>query len=323
VTTRPAARPSSTSARAAFALERFVLRLLAHNAFETAASVAFWLFLSLVPLLVLAGYLVGLVARARGVDELVGPLLEVVPGSAEALIRSELERLARARGTSVAPLGVAGFLWTASSGLHNLMDVCEATVSVKRRAWWKQRGIALGWVVVGLATACLLAWVVVQASPPARDAQAPVASSAPAPSGAVRPALQGERSAKGPAAPPPARARSTPSPRMGTSLRAPRAQAVAAGLLLVAGMVLLAGFYRLAVEHPPGVRRRVWPGAAAAIGSWLVVSWGFGAYVVSIADYAVYYGSLAAVAVLLVWLYLTSLALVLGAEVNAELEGVR
>ena len=88
-------------------------------------------------------------------------------------------------------------------------------------------------------------------------------------------------------------------------------------------MVLLAGFYRFAVEHPSGVKRRVWPGAAAAIGSWLVVSWGFGAYVVSIADYALYYGSLAAVAVLLVWLYLTSLALVLGAEVNAELEGVR
>jgi membrane protein len=98
---------------------------------------------------------------------------------------------------------------------------------------------------------------------------------------------------------------------------------LAASLLLGAGLLLLGGFYRFAVEHPPGVRRRVWPGAAAAIAWWLVVSWAFGAYVVSIADYALYYGSLAAVAVLLVWLYLTSLALVLGAEVNAELEGVR
>jgi membrane protein len=106
-------------------------------------------------------------------------------------------------------------------------------------------------------------------------------------------------------------------------LHTPRARALTAFLLLVAGMALLGGFYRFSVEHPPGVVRRVWPGAAAAIGSWLLVSWGFGAYVVSIADYALYYGGLAAVAVLLVWLYLTSLALVLGMEVNAELEGVR
>jgi membrane protein len=93
--------------------------------------------------------------------------------------------------------------------------------------------------------------------------------------------------------------------------------------LLVAGMGLLAGFYRYAVEHPPGVRRRVWPGTATAVASWLLVSWGFETYAATIADYALFYGSLAAVAILLVWLYLTSLALVLGAEVNARFEGIR
>ncbi|MGH7270365.1 MAG: YhjD/YihY/BrkB family envelope integrity protein, partial [Polyangiaceae bacterium] len=93
--------------------------------------------------------------------------------------------------------------------------------------------------------------------------------------------------------------------------------------LLVAGLVLLAGFYRVSVEHPPNVKRRVWPGAATAIVSWLAVSWAFGEYAVSIADYAFYYGSLATVAVLLMWLYLTSLSIVIGAEVNAQLEGLR
>ena len=327
MTTEPSERKSSPGGRPAFVGERFVLRLLAHNAFETAAAVAFWFFLSLVPLLVLAGYLVGQVARSRGVDDLVGPLLEIVPGTAEGLIRSELERLAGAHATSVAPLGVVGFLWTASSGLHNLMDVCEATVSVERRAWWKQRAIALGWVAVGLATSCLLAWIIVGVD---RSSRAHDASAAPAGSLAqgAQPAparpVASDRPAKAgpPQAPSSTHARTPPSPRP-ARFRAPRTQALAAVLLLAAGLLLLAGFYRFAVEHPPGVRRRVWPGAAAAIGSWLVVSWGFGAYVVSIADYALYYGSLAAVAVLLVWLYLTSLALVLGAEVNAELEGVR
>jgi membrane protein len=92
--------------------------------------------------------------------------------------------------------------------------------------------------------------------------------------------------------------------------------------LLAVGLAVLAAFYRYGVEHPAGVRRRAWPGALVAVLAWLVVSWGFGNYVISLGKYAVYYGSLAAVAVLLVWLWLTSLALLLGAEVNAQLEGV-
>jgi uncharacterized BrkB/YihY/UPF0761 family membrane protein len=356
------------------AIEHFVLRLLAHNAFETAAAVAFWFFLSLVPLMVLAGYLVGQVARTRGVDDLVGPLLDVVPESAEALIRTELERLAGARGATVAPLGVLGFLWTASSGIHNLMDVCEATVSVQRRPWWKQRAMSVGWVAAGLAVACFLAWFIVAADRAWRagDTQAWLTPAvAPADKPRSLPLLPelpvnlSPRSARlaehapdrsprgapapGAAAPPagPPHARPAPPPggtgsasaapsssvsapgspasaRRARPLRGTRTTAFATVLLLVTGLLMLAGFYWLAVDHPPGVKRRVWPGAAAAIVSWLVVSWGFGEYTLSIGDnYALYYGSLAAVAVLLVWLYLTSLALVIGAEVNAELEGSR
>jgi membrane protein len=90
--------------------------------------------------------------------------------------------------------------------------------------------------------------------------------------------------------------------------------------MLLVGTLFLASFYRLAVVRPPRVRRRVWPGTIAAVACWLVVSWAFGAYAASMADYALFYGSLAAVAVLLVWLYLTSLSLIVGAEVNALLE---
>ena len=94
---------------------------------------------------------------------------------------------------------------------------------------------------------------------------------------------------------------------------------IVAGLTLASGMALLAGFYRYAVELAPSRGHRVWPGVFCAVGCWLLVSWVFGAYVVSIADYALFYGSLAAVAVLLVWLYLTSLSIVVGAELNAQL----
>ena len=75
--------------------------------------------------------------------------------------------------------------------------------------------------------------------------------------------------------------------------------------------------------HPRGVRRRVWAGTIVALVLWGLVSWAFGTYVKAIADYAVYYGSLATVAVILLWLYLSSLSLLVGAEVNAHLEGMR
>ncbi len=312
---------------------RFVRGLLAHDAFGAAASIAFWVFLSLVPLLVLVGFLVGRVARMHGVDALVGPILEVVPGTAEGLVGRELERLAGAGSSSMAPLGVVGFLWTASSGLHNLMAVFEKAVKVRRRPWWKQRAIALGLVALGLATACALAWLLVrtdaivnQYDPPAPSAMA----SAHDPSVASAPSAVPRRPVEHPAQ---IHTAAAPSPhpatkgnlrrRVSKAFHTPDEQLIAAVLMLVAGALFLAGVYRFAVEHPPGIRRRVWPGAITAIISWLLVSWAFGNYAVSIGDYALYYGSLAAVAVLLVWLYLSSLTLVIGAEVNAQLEGLR
>jgi membrane protein len=264
----------------------------AHNAFEAAAAIAFWFFLSLVPLLVLVGFFVGHVARTRGVDALVGPLLDVVPAAADAVVHREVERLAGGPVVSLAPVGVAGYLWTASSGLHNLMDVLETAAQARRRPWWKQRAIALGWVILGLATTCIVAWLLVRMeSVVSEHSHQSVAR------------LQG------------ALRRRTPK-----AWNTPGEQIVAAAVMLVVGMAFLAGFYRFAIEHSPRVRRSIWPGTVSAVASWLGVSWVFGAYVVSIADYALYYGSLAAVAVLLVWLYLTSLSLVVGAEVNAQLE---
>jgi membrane protein len=282
-------------------------------------------------LLVLLGFLVGQVARSRGVDALLTPVLDIAPGTAEDILRHELERMAGST-SSVAPLGVIGFLWTASSGLHNLMDVFEIAAKVEPRPWWKQRSIALGWVLLGLATACLLAWLLVNVDaaihandpPPPSGVVAnvtPIASSVPTvtPSGPPPSGRALDRLVTRPAAAA-SHAHNTLKRRFTKALHTPTEQLVATGLLLALGMLLLAGFYRYAVEHPRGVRRRVWPGTITAVGSWLVVSWGFGLYAVSMSSYALYYGSLAAVAVMMVWLYLTSLSLVVGAEVNAQLE---
>jgi membrane protein len=292
-------------------LRRFVEGMEAHNAFEAAAAIAFWFFLSLVPLLVLLGFMVGrIIARAKGVNDLLAPVLELVPGSAEDIVRLELERISQSSAT-VAPVGVVGYMWTASSGLHNLMDVFETAVKVQRRSWWVQRAIALGWVIAGLAAACALAWALVRVDHALHLHETAALPPSPKPHGPLDP-------------------HAMPRPhaavlryRVHEALSTPVEQLIASALMLLVGTGFLAGFYRFAVVHPAHVRRRVWPGAVTAVLLWLVVSWVFGLYAVSVSSYAVYYGSLAAVAVLLVWLYLTSLSLVVGAELNAQLEGVR
>src|SRR5437016_3320611 len=103
----------------------------AHNAFEGASAIAFWFFLSVVPLLVFVGWLLGSLARSRGIDFLLEPALELLPGpAAESLLRKELDRMSGGASAPVAPISIIGFLWTSSSGLHNLMDIFEIAVKV-------------------------------------------------------------------------------------------------------------------------------------------------------------------------------------------------
>ena len=69
-----------------------------------------------------------------------------------------------------------------------------------------------------------------------------------------------------------------------------------------------------------GPRRRVFPGAVAALASWLAFSAGFSFYVENIANYSVLYGALGGIIILLLWLYATATVLILGAEFNHTLD---
>lgn len=245
-----------------------VKRLFIDHAFDHAATMAFYFFLGMIPLLVFAGLLIGNVVQREGADALVAPLYRAMPRVAAQLFRNELHAIAKADSPSMAPLSVLGFLWLTTNGIHNLMDVFELLVRARPRSWLRQRLIALAWVIGGLAAAIATTWLLI----------------------------------------------------LLTGL-ASRVASLAVFVALLG--VGLGAFYRTAVAHPPRVRRHVWKGTVVALLLWGLISWAFGAYVTTIAHYAVFYGSLATVAVTLLWLYLTSLALLIGAEVNASLEGDR
>jgi membrane protein len=91
-------------------------------------------------------------------------------------------------------------------------------------------------------------------------------------------------------------------------------------LVLVAVTAALAVIYRWAPSRDAPKFRWVSVGAFAATVLWLLVSIGFSLYVANFGKYAKTYGALAGVVVLLMWLWLTVYAVLLGAEVNAESE---
>lgn len=319
--------------------------LVIHDALLAAPAMAFHFFLSLLPLLVFVGYVVGLIARRRGVDAVLSPVLDNLPGTAEAVVKKEVERLAGAGGAALGPVAAASFLWIASGGTHGLMNAVENVVGARRRPWWRKRLLAVAWVVASLGAFALAAFAIVQwdtaihphdsRSPPPLVTPAATSTVASAASTSVAPssASSSRRSGAAPSSATPhlvandksgeRSATESPKRRRQRIVRSSGERVLALSLSALFATAVLAAFYRFSVSHSKRVVRRVLPGAVLAVVLWLVISWAFGLYVSTLAEYAVFYGSLAAVAVLLVWLWLTSLAILVGAELNSQLEGLR
>lgn len=98
------------------------------------------------------------------------------------------------------------------------------------------------------------------------------------------------------------------------------------GAVLTYGLLALAGAGAAAVLYRFGPSRHaakwIWlsPGSIFSALGWLVLTFGFGAYAKYIGKFDATYGSLGAIVALLTWLYLASYVLLLGAELNSELE---
>jgi membrane protein len=92
------------------------------------------------------------------------------------------------------------------------------------------------------------------------------------------------------------------------------------GLLIAVVVIALAVVYRVAPDRDAPRFRWASPGALVAAGLWVLGSIGFSLYVNNFGSCNKTYGALAVVVVFLLWLFLTSYIVMLGAEINAESE---
>lgn len=312
--------------------------LLKHNALEFSSALAYTAFFSLVPILALLGFVLGALVRRSGTEAVLGPFFEHAPEATRTVVMAGLDQLADANTRTVAPLAVLGFLWIASSGAHGSMDILELMLAAPARAWWRKRALALAWILGFLAVAGTAALVIVKLTTKVEEEAVLVDTDART----ERALHEGEGvPADAIAEPPPAarkQARRAPDRRRSHEQLLLRRRLVWIGgaasraftlvLVLVLALLGLAGFYRIGVAYPKRdeaelARRRIYPGAMVALVGFFVVSSAFGLYVARFGRYVTYYGGLATMAVLLLWLYLTAFAFLLGAEVNALLEGRR
>src|SRR5689334_15939484 len=98
--------------------------------FGLAAETAFWLFLSLIPLLAVGGLVAARISTENW--EQLTPVLGAMPGSTRSLIHDELERVARWNGGAVGVTGAAIFVWLASTGVHAMFDAFEVQSKAPR-----------------------------------------------------------------------------------------------------------------------------------------------------------------------------------------------
>ena len=252
--------------------------------FGRAAQLSYYFLLALFPLLLFLTSVIGLIIGSEtGLRQsLFNYLGKVLPSSASELVSNTIFEVSSASGGGKISFGILAALWAASNGMGAISESLNVAYHVKEtRAWWKQRLIAVG-LTVALAGLIITALVIV---------------------------LYGGRIADSLAT----------TYGLGGSF-------TLAWKILQWPIVLAFLFVGFALIYywAPDLRDQDWrwvtPGSIVAVTLWLLVSFAFRLYLHYFNSYSNTYGSLGAVIILMLWFYLTGAAILIGGEVNSDIE---
>jgi membrane protein len=266
-------------------LRRTVREFRDDNITDWAAALTYYAVLALFPALVVFVALVGLFGQyPRTTDALLRIVGHLGPHSAVDTLRGPMTSVVQHKGGAGALLtvGLLGAIWSASAYVGAFIRASNAIYEVREgRRFWKLRPLQIAVTVVMVLAAALVAVMIVVTGPVARAIGDVVGLG----SGAVL---------------------------VFDIVKWP--------VLLVVVITMFAVLYYVAPNvQLPGFRW-ITPGGVLAIVVWLVASLGFGLYVANFGSYNKTYGTLAGMIVFLVWMWITNVAILLGAEFNAELE---
>ncbi len=251
---------------------------------DLAAALTYYAVLSLFPALLVLVSLLGVFGQGREtVDTVLNTASSVVPADAMDLLRPSIEQLVASPSAGIALItGVLGAVWSASGYVGAFGRAMNRIYEIDEgRPVWKLRPLQLVLTLGGLV---LAAAVVVMLA-----VSGPIAQAVGDAIGAGSIAVTTWNIAKWP-------------------------------VIVVCVVLAVAVLYYATPNIKQPKFRWISIGAGFAILTWLVASVGFGFYVANFGSYNKTYGALAGVIVFLLWLWITNLALLFGAELDAELE---
>jgi len=248
-----------------------------------AAQLSYYALLALFPALIFLTALMGLFSVQSFMPELMSYLRNVLPADALSMVQRFLTQVAEGSGANILSLGALGALWASSSGVTAIMDALNVVFGVKedRRPFWRVRLTAIV-LTTGLAGFVIMSLALVLYGPTI---------------GRWIADLMGF---------------DVVFTWIWNVLQWP----IIATLMLI----VVAAIYHICPDRQHKRWRWVTPGSVFAVLMWLLVSLGFKAYVDNFGDYNKVYGSIAGVIVLMLWFYWSGMVLLLGGEINAEIE---
>ena len=268
-------------------LKRALKQANADHVTNLAAALAYYAFLAIPSALLIAAGVFSLLAGPHAVTTIVDKLGTIVPSQAQSLLKGSLQNMTKRQATGITVAGIGGALalWSLGGAMQNLMWALDIAYDREEtRGFVRRRLAAFGMVFFALLGFGLAFGVLV-----------------------LGPHL---------------------STWIGSAVGAKTVVQVAWWVaewpLLVGGLLVsFAGILYLGpnIDHPRW--RFLSFGAVLAVVIWLLASGAFAFYVSRFGSYNKAWGTLSAVVVMLTWLWLSGVALLLGAEVNAEAERSR
>ena len=267
-----------------YAMRKTLREFLDDQCTDLAAALTYYAVLSIFPALIALVSILSLVGQAGATTEtMVGMVEQFVPATAMEQLQPVIEQLAAAPAPGIGLLiGLLVALWTASNYVNGFSRAMNRIYEVPEgRPIWKLRPIMYALTAVTLVLVALAAVMLVVSGPVAEAIGSAI--------GLGEAALTAWNIAKWPVL-----------------------------LLVVIALIALLYYVTPNVKQPKF--RWITPGAVVAIVVAVLASLGLGLYVANFGSYNKTYGALAGVIVFLLWIWIVNVALLFGAEFDAELE---
>lgn len=263
-------------------LKRTANEALADDIASLAAQQAYYFFFALFPALLALISFASFFPIHNLVDELVVAMGRVAPPDVIKLVTDQLQKISGSNAGGILTIAFLFTIWSTSTAVVSLVTTLNAAYDITEgRPWWKVRLLAIG-LTIGLAFFILVSMTLVVAGPTLAERVAEWMHLGPVFEWGWK------------------------------ILQWPLVFA------LIATAIAMVYYFA-----PDAEQHWVWitPGSVLATLLWIVISLGFKFYLANMGEtYAETYGVIGSVMVLMLWFYLSGLAILVGAELNAEIE---